>query len=65
MILSNTFKINWLSCQVFEISKQALDLVRDGKFRPSNENLVKKCNFLTTPLLENGLVQDLLRLTNL
>ena len=65
VLIANVSQINWLSCQILGISKQALDFVRDGKsLRPrwkfSNQNI-----FLTTPPLENGLVQDLLRLKSL
>ena len=65
VLIANVSQINWLACQILGISKQALDFVRDGKsLRPrwkfSNQNI-----FLTTPSLENGLVQDLLRLKSL
>ena len=46
LLIVNVSQINWLSCQIFGISKQALDF----------------CHFLTTPLLENSLVQEVLRL---
>ena len=31
LLIVNVSQINWLSCQIFGISKQALDFVRDGK----------------------------------
>ena len=45
----------------FAISKQALDFVRDGEIFASQMKISsKKCTFLTTSLLENGLVQEIL-----
>ena len=31
LLIVNVSQVNWLSCQIFGISKQALDFVRDGK----------------------------------
>ena len=43
LLIVNVSQINWLSCQIFGISKQALDFV---KFCIPDENFEKKCNFL-------------------
>ena len=67
LLIVNVSQLNWLSCQIFGISKQALDFVRDGEIlRPRWKfGEKKKCHFLTTPPLENGLVQEILHLGNL
>ena len=31
ILIVNVSQINWLSCQIFGISKQTVDFVRDGK----------------------------------
>ena len=62
VLIVNVGQINWLSCQVFGISKQDLKM---GIFRVPDENFAQKCHFWTTSRLENGLVQYLLRLKNL
>ena len=53
MILSSSFnckfQINWLSYQIFGISKQALDFVRDGKNRIPDESVAKIFIFDNTP----------------
>ena len=63
LLIVNVSQINWLSFQIFGISKQALDFVRDGKFFVSQ--MKQKCNFLTTPPLEKGLVKEIIHLGNL
>ena len=65
VLIVDVSQINWLSCQIFGMSKQALGFVRDGKISHPGWKFSKKCNFLTTLPLENGLVQDLLCLKNL
>ena len=65
LVIVNDSQINWHYCQIFGISKQALDFVRDGKnLWPRWKLVEKKCHFLTTPPLENGLVQEILHLGN-
>ena len=66
LLIVNVSQMNWLSCQMFGISMQALDFVRDGEnFVSQMKILKKKCHFLTTTRLENGLVQEILHLGNL
>ena len=65
LLIVNVSQINWISCQIFRISKQALDFVRDGEILRPRWKIWKKCQFLTTPPLENGLVQEILHLGNL
>ena len=67
LLIVNDSQINGLSCQIFGISKQAQDFERDGKIlHPRWKKFWReKCHFLTTPPLENGLVQEILHLGNL
>ena len=65
LLIANVSQINWLSCQMFGISMQARDFVRDGEILSPRCKFWKKCHFLTTPPLENGLVQEILHLGNL
>ena len=32
LLIVHVSQVNWLSCQIFEMAKQALDFVRDGNF---------------------------------
>ena len=67
LLIVNVSQMNWFSCQILGISKQALYFVRDGKikFCVPDEHFEKKCHFLTTPPLENGLVQQIMLIGNL
>ena len=44
LLIVNVSQINRLSCQIFGISKQALDFVRDGKFCIPDEKFEEKKN---------------------
>ena len=65
LLIVNVSQINWLSCQIFGISKQAQHFVRDGKTACPRWKVSEKCNLFNTPPHENGLVQDLLRLVTI
>ena len=50
LLIVNVSQIYWLSCQIFGISKQALDFVRDGKILLPRWTFWQKCNlFDNTP----------------
>ena len=51
-LMVNFSQINWLSCQISGISKQALDFVRDGKVSRPRWNLAKSVTFWEHPLLK-------------
>ena len=68
LLIANVSQIDWLCFQIFGISKQALDFVRDGTILRPIWKFSKTCNFLTTiiPLeIWFGPLQDLLHLGNL
>ena len=64
LLIVNVSQIYWLSCQIFGISKQALDFVRDGKNVVSQMKILKKVSFFDNiPLLK--MVQEVQHFGNL
>ena len=65
-LIVNDSQINWLSCQILAFqSKLYIDFCKRWEFLRPRCKFWQKCHFLTTPPLENGLVQEILHLGNL